>query len=136
MNHAKSMRVLVISRCPPYPLYLGDRLILYHLARELTQLGVTLDLIAIADRAEDWTSTEEQAYASYFDEVKLFAPVARPSLELMRRALIPSMRFPKQAEAAFMREMWCAIEEQLTRHDYDRVQVFGGIAVYEFKHAL
>lgn len=136
MNHAKSMRVLVISRCPPYPLYLGDRLILYHLARELTQLGVTLDLIAIADRAEDWTSTEQQAYASYFDEVRLFAPVARPSLELMCRALIPSMRFPKQAETAFMREMWCAIEEQLTQHDYDCVQVFGGIAVYEFKHAL
>lgn len=137
MSHPdQPLRVLVISRCPPYPLYLGDRLILYHLARELAQMGVTLDLIAIADRAEDWTSAEQQAYASYFDEVTLFPPVHRTAIELMRRAFVPSTRFPKQAEAAFMGEMWRAIEKQLMRHHYDRVHLFGGIAVYEFKHAL
>lgn len=136
MSLAQPMRILVISRCPPYPLYLGDRLILYHLARELSQMGVTLDLIAIADRAEDWTPTEQQVYTPYFDEVMLFAPVVRPSLELMRRALLASARFPKQAEQAFMGEMWRAIEEQVTRHHYDSVHLFGGIQVYEFKHAL
>ncbi len=130
------MRVLVISRCPPYPLYLGDRLILYHLARELSQMGVTLDLIAMADRAEDWTLTEQQAYTPYFDEVRLFPPLPRSPLELMRRALLASARFPKHAEQAFMGEMWSAIEEQLTRHHYDSVHLFGGIQVYEFKHAL
>ncbi len=29
------MDILLISRCPPFPLYHGDRLIPYHLAREL-----------------------------------------------------------------------------------------------------
>ena len=32
-------RVLLISRCPPWPLHLGDRLIIWHLARELAQRG-------------------------------------------------------------------------------------------------
>jgi hypothetical protein len=88
------MRILVISRCPPYPLYLGDRLILYHLARELSQMGVTLDLIAIADRAEDWTPTEQQVYTPYFDEVMLFAPVVRPSLEFDASCLIGFCTLP------------------------------------------
>ena len=30
------MDILLISRCPPFPLYYGDRLIPYHLARELS----------------------------------------------------------------------------------------------------
>jgi len=46
------MHLLILSRCPPAPLFLGDRLIVYHLARELSARGHTLDLIALNDRTE------------------------------------------------------------------------------------
>ena len=46
-------RVLLISRCPPWPLHLGDRLIVWHLARELAQLGYRIDLLAFSNRPED-----------------------------------------------------------------------------------
>ena len=42
-----ALHILLISRCPPYPLHLGDRLIVWHLVRELTKLGITFDLIAL-----------------------------------------------------------------------------------------
>ena len=51
-------RVLLISRCPPWPLHLGDRLIIWHLARELAQRGHTIDLLAFANRPGDYEEIE------------------------------------------------------------------------------
>jgi len=40
------MDILLISRCPPFPLYRGDSLIIYHLAHELAARYHQMDLLA------------------------------------------------------------------------------------------
>ena len=45
--------ILLISRCPPYPLHFGDRLIIWHLTRELSRRGYVIDLLALYDRDDD-----------------------------------------------------------------------------------
>lgn len=64
------MRILLISRCPPWPLYLGDRLIVYHLAEELEARKHELDLLAFTNRPED--EQDVQQYDHLFDQVQLF----------------------------------------------------------------
>lgn len=128
--------ILIISRCPPYPLHLGDRLIVYHLARELSAAGVTLDLLAFAETASDWSLSQQQPYTGFFRKVQLVDAAARPVPEMARRALMPSARFPRRAQDAFSPAMWRAIEAHIAENDYDAVHLFGGVQVYEFLHAL
>lgn len=128
------MRILLIARCPPYPLYLGDRLIIYHLAEELEARGHTIDLLAYANRPEDWH--EQDNYDYRFGEVQLFAEPKRSQLDYLRRMLIPAMRWPERAEQSWSPEMWRAIQARLKTAAYDVVHVFGGIQVYEFYQAL
>jgi glycosyltransferase involved in cell wall biosynthesis len=144
------MRILLISRCPPYPLHLGDRLIIYHLARELSQRGHEIDLLAFANRNEDWEAlaradTAVRPYTQYFRHVELFAEPERGPLDYLRRALFPAARWPRTAEQSWSPEMWRAIEDRIGKGDlagrpytppYDVVHLFGGVHVYEFRHAL
>lgn len=126
----------MISRCPPYPLHLGDRLIVYHLARELSRMGVEIDLLAFAEQPSDWSLSEQQHYTSYFRDVMLFDAKPRPAPEMLRRALFPAFRFPSRAADAFAPEMWREIERRIAATDYDVVHLFGGVQVYEFKRSL
>jgi polysaccharide biosynthesis protein PslH len=128
--------ILMISRCPPYPIHLGDRLIIYHLARELQRLGVRVDLLALAETPEDWSLEQQQHYTHLFHDVTLFDAKPRPKPELLRRVLLPSARFPSQAAHAFAPSMWRGIEHQLSQAGYDAVHLFGGIQVYEFAAAV
>jgi polysaccharide biosynthesis protein PslH len=127
-------RILLISRCPPYPLHLGDRLIVYHLARELSQRGYAIDLLAFANRPEDWDEIPQ--YQQYFHRVTLFHEPRRSQLDYLKRALLPGTRWPRKAEGSWSPEMWRAIESQLAAYHYDVVHLFGGIQVYEFRHTL
>ncbi len=129
-------RILMISRCPPYPLHLGDRLIVYHLARELSGMGVTIDLLAFAEAPTDWSLSSQQHYTRYFHDVVLFDAKRRPPPELLRRALFPAARFPTQAALAFAPEMWREIDRRLISTLYDAVHLFGGVQVYEFAGCL
>ncbi|MBL8164554.1 MAG: glycosyltransferase [Anaerolineae bacterium] len=128
------MRILLISRCPPYPLHLGDRLIVYHLAEELEALGHEIDLLAFANRAEDWH--EQGRYDHLFGQVRLFTEPRRSQGEYLRRALLPTARWPRRAEQSWSPEMWRAIEAALAATRYDALHLFGGIQVYEFAGAL
>lgn len=128
------MRILLIARCPPYPLYLGDRLIVYHLAEELEARGHEIDLLAYANRPEDWN--EQHQYDHLFDEVQLFPEPKRSQLDYLRRLLIPSMRWPAQAEQSWSPDLWRAIQSRLKTTKYDVAHLFGGIQVYEFHKAL
>lgn len=130
------MNILMISRCPPYPLHLGDRLIIYHLARELNAVGVTLDLLAFAESAADHSLSQQQPYTGYFRHVQLIDATPRPAPELARRALIPAARFPTAAPGAFSPQMWEMIAAHVAANDYDAVHLFGGIQVYEFHEPL
>ncbi len=128
------MKILLISRCPPWPLHLGDRLIIYHLASELELVHHTIDLLAFSNRAEDWS--EQDHYDFRFRHVELIAEPRRTLLDYVRRLLWPPARFPRRAEDAWSPAMWRAIEQRLDAEQYDVVQVFGGIHVYEYFHAL
>lgn len=123
------MRLLLISRCPPHPVHLGDRLIIHHLSREFVRRGHTLDLLAFYDRPTD--PDEVAVYRDRFREVLLIPEVQRGGLSYLRRLLIPNGLFPTQAQAAWSPQMWRSIEARLPQ--VDRVMCFGGIQVYEYR---
>lgn len=131
-------RILLISRCPPYPLYLGDRLILYHLARELSQRGYEIDLLAFTDRAEDWQERpwDDPQVRSYFHEIEIFPEPRRSQWQYLRRTLLAGKRFPRRAEESWSPDMWRAIQQRSAQEQYDLAHLFGGVQIYEFRHAL
>lgn len=126
------MRVLLISRCPPYPLYLGDRLILWHLARELQTVGVQIDLIAYTQQPQD--HDEIASYAHLFGSVQLLPETPRSMLSYAQRVLLPSRRFPRQSAQSWSPQMWQTVEQALAQHDYDVLHLFGGVHLYELAH--
>ena len=122
--------MLLISRCPPYPIHLGDRLIIWHLARELSRRGYSIDLLALYDREDD--PGRQAEYAPFFRHIHLIPEARRSPLSLLRRLALPSARFANAAAASFCPPLWRAIAERLKRHDYDLVHCFGSVSVYEF----
>jgi glycosyltransferase involved in cell wall biosynthesis len=128
--------ILMISRCPPWPLHLGDRLIVYHLARELQKMGVQVDLLALAQTPSDWSLGEQQHYNHFFGEMTLFDEKPRPLSEVGRRVLMPSARFPTEAAHSFSPELWREVERWIARTDYDAVHLFGGVQVYDLEGCL
>jgi polysaccharide biosynthesis protein PslH len=128
------MKILLISRCPPFPLHFGDRLIVYHLAEELEARKHEIDLLAFTSRREDWD--EQGNYDQRFDCVELIEEPKRTALDYVRRQLAPASRFPRRAEDAWSPEMWRAIERRLAAEQYDVAHLFGGVQVYEYAHAL
>jgi len=122
--------ILLISRCPPYPIHFGDRLIIWHLARELSRRGYTIDLLALYDRKEDTGQTAE--YRDFFRHIELIAESRRSSAAYLRRLFIPSARFAASEQASFSPALWRTIDKYLSLHDYDLVHCFGAVSVYEF----
>lgn len=127
------MNILLISRCPPLPLYLGDRLIVYHLARELASRGHTLDLLAFDDRPDlSWRLAD----APFFRRVHLMPSPERTPLSVLQRFLFPAARFPRNAAASASPGFWKAARSWIADGDYDIAHLFGGVQVYEFRHAV
>ncbi len=122
--------ILLISRCPPYPLHLGDRLIIWHLARELRKRGHIIDLLALYDQAED--PKQIAAYRAYFRHIELIREQSRSGAAYLRRLLDPAARFARRADMSFAPELWRAIERHLRSYDYDVAHCFGSVSVYEF----
>ncbi len=125
--------ILLVSRCPPYPLHLGDRLIIWHLARELSQRGYVIDLLALYDRDDDPAQLDQ--YRAFFRHIKLIQEPQRGPFAYLRRLIDRSARFAVSAESSFCPPLWRAIADSLSRHNYDLVHCFGSVSVYEF-HAL
>ena len=125
------LQILMISRCPPYPLHLGDRLIPYHLVRELVADGVQVDLLAYTQSEADRADLPQ--YAHLFRSVTLIPEPARSPASLLLRALIPARRFPRTHAGSWSPAMWDAIAAHLQAHTYDAVHLFGGVHVYEFR---
>lgn len=123
--------ILLISRCPPYPLHLGDRLIIWHLARALSSRGYTIDLLAFYDREDD--ARQKAEYEAFFRHIELAPEPRRSVISYLRRLLLPSARFAASAQASFCPAIWRKIAEYLNRHDYDLVHCFGAVSVYEFQ---
>ena len=127
-------RVLLISRCPPWPLHLGDRLIIWHLARELAQRGYTIDLLAFANRPGDYEEIER--YRAHFGDIALIDEPLRSPLTLLRRLLLPQTRFPQHADHARSPAMWRAIARRIAAQQYACAHFFGGVQVYEYHEAV
>jgi polysaccharide biosynthesis protein PslH len=125
------MKLLIISRCPPYPLHFGDRLILWHLAEQLSKAGFSLDLLALAQFESDWQNLEQ--YQPFFRHIQLFQEKKRSPLNFARRLLQP---YPRTASQAWQAELWQVLETRLSQEEYDAIHLFGGIQVYEFAHLL
>ncbi|MEP7290368.1 MAG: glycosyltransferase family 4 protein [Chloroflexota bacterium] len=128
------MNILLISRCPPYPLHFGDRLIVYHLARQLARRKHVIDLIAFSDRFED--IADRAHYADLFRQITFVSEPPRSSFDYATRLLIPPLRFPNSAERAWSPAMWNAIRQHVGANHYDVAHLFGGIQVYEYAHAV
>lgn len=128
----RPLRILLISRCPPYPLHLGDRLIPYHLVRELSRRGHRVDLLAFYQYPDD--TADVPHYRQCFESVTLIREPARSPLSLVTRALRPDRRFPTRREQSWSAEMWNAIADRLANQPpVDVVHLFGGVQVYEFR---
>lgn len=127
-------QVLLISRCPPWPLHLGDRLIIWHLARELAQRGQVIDLLAFANDPRDHDDVDH--HRAHFGAVALIDEAPRSQFALLQRLLLPGARFPRHAGRASSPAMWRAIEQAVNTRDYDCAHFFGGIQVYEYRHAV
>ncbi|MDZ4769883.1 MAG: glycosyltransferase family 4 protein [Chloroflexota bacterium] len=129
---SRPLRVLIVSRCPPHPLTLGDRLIVHHLARELGARGHTLDLLAFDDGA---APPDPDAYRHLFRTLNVFPDPPRGAVRTVRRLLQPSARFPIEVEECASPDMWRAIRRTLTTQPPDIVHFFGGVSVYEYANA-
>ncbi len=128
-------RLLIISRCPAWPLHLGDRLILYHLLEELSyDDSLEVDLLAFAERPTD--AAEVSHYDHFAHSVELIPATTRSKPSLLWRALYAPARFPRRADQSWSPAMWGAIERKRATQTYDAVHLFGGVQVYEFYHAL
>ncbi|WP_119065524.1 glycosyltransferase [Aggregatilinea lenta] len=124
------MDLLLISRCPPFPLHLGDRLIPYHIARELAARGHRIDLLAFYQQPEDLADVPR--YRHLFNSVTLLREPHRSLLDYQRRSN-PKARFPRRADQSWSPEMWDAIQHALQTRPYDAAHLFGGIHVYEYR---
>lgn len=122
--------ILLISRCPPYPLHLGDRLIIWHLARELASRGYAIDLLALYDRESDRGKIDK--YSRFFRHIDLFAEPRRNNFVYLRRLLAPGARFASTAERSFCPPLWRRVSERLKGYEYDLVHCFGSVSVFEF----
>ena len=122
--------ILLISRCPPYPLHFGDRLILWHLMRQLARRGYVIDLLALHSRADDPLFTAE--YQDFFRSIELIPETPRRVSAYLRRLLLPSVRFAYSPDQSFAPRLWRTIADYLRRRHYDLVHCFGGVNVYEF----
>ena len=128
------MEILLISRCPPFPLYHGDRLIPYHLARELAARQHQIDLVAFYQQPEDIADVPR--YERLFRSVQLVPEPKRGLREYVRRMRKPEARFPRRAEESWSPEMWQTVEEMLQTRIYTVAHLFGGVQVYEYLHLV
>jgi polysaccharide biosynthesis protein PslH len=128
------VNILLISRCPPYPLHFGDRLIVYHLARQLARRKHVIDLIAFSDRFED--IADRAHYADLFRHITVVADPPRTTLDYATRLLLPMTRYPRKASSAWSPAMFTAIEQHVSANRYDVAHLFGGVQVYEYAHAV
>lgn len=128
------MQILLISRCPPYPLYRGDRLIPYHIAHELADRQAQIDLLAFYDRPAD--IAEVPRYERLFRSVTLIREPKRSLRDYLHRMRTRSARFPTRAGESWSPEMWNAIQKMTRQHTYDVAHLFGGVQVYEYRHVV
>lgn len=125
------MNILVVSRCPPWPLHFGDRLILGHLLPALRERGHRCDLLAFHQEPLDpEVRSRSETMCDWFEAIP---ERRRTGLQYLARLARP---YPRRAAHAWNPAMWRAIERRIRERRYDIAHMFGGIQVYEYRRAL
>jgi len=124
-------KILLLARCPPYPLQFGDRLILWHMSRHLARRGYTLDLLALYNRPEDPQHIDE--YRHFYRHIELIREPPRRLPALLWRALVPGRRFARSAGSSLCPPLWRALARHLERAEVDIVHGFGSVSIYEYQ---
>jgi glycosyltransferase involved in cell wall biosynthesis len=122
--------LLLISECPPYPLNHPHRGLIYHLAAELSARRHVIDLLCFYDQPEDYAYVPR--YSQYFRSVELIPHPEISMDDLRQRADNPRQQYPGALEEAWSPEMWTTVENWVSDRHYHFVQVFGGVAIYEY----
>ncbi len=123
------MNVLLVSRCFPYPLHHGDRLIVAHLVEELQERGHCFDMAAFYLHEQDLDEIPRcTQQVRYFEAVK---ERPRSWIDYLKRLSRP---IPGSAGQCWNPAMWRAMERLLITGRYDLIHFFGGIQVYEFQN--
>ncbi|MFQ3646621.1 MAG: glycosyltransferase family 4 protein [Anaerolineae bacterium] len=136
--------LLLISRCPPHPLHLGDRLIIGNLVPELKARGVETDLIALCppdpNQSIEAAYERDQAllpqYRSQYRRVTLLREPRRSGLSYVWRLLNEKSRFPQSPAQAWSPALFEQVQQHLASQRYDAIWLFGGVQVYEVAAAL
>ncbi|MBN1285634.1 MAG: glycosyltransferase [Anaerolineae bacterium] len=129
------LNILMISRCPPWPLHLGDRLIVYNLARELEKHHHRIHLLAFYQRPTDLADTTY--YEQFFHDVQLVPEPERSGVSYMWRRFSKGARLPTRASQCWSPEMWRRIQAKKdAERNYDIVHLFGSVTVYEYYHLI
>ncbi|MCY3572860.1 MAG: glycosyltransferase family 4 protein [Chloroflexi bacterium] len=100
------------------------------MARELHKRGISIDLLALYDRADDPQHIDK--YRPYFRHIRLIPEPPRSNLSYLRRLLLPGARFANRPESSFCPPLWGAIAECLRHNKYDLAHCFGSFTVYEY----
>ena len=125
------MDILLISRCLPYPLHYGDRLIAYHLVSELRTRGYRFDLIAFY--LDEGDLLQIPYITEMFEHVELIPEYRRSRLDYLKRL---AHLFPDATSGCWNPPMWEAVAGRLAQKRYDMIHLFGGIQVYETRNLV
>lgn len=102
--------------------------------RELNKLGHTIDLIAHAQREEDFEQIGN--YVDDFDDVQLYRIPEHDLKFKLKKLFLPARRFPSSHQEAWAKDMWKGIEDKLASNQYDAVHIFGARYTHEFFHLV
>jgi glycosyltransferase involved in cell wall biosynthesis len=125
------MDILFISRCLPYPLHYGDRLLSYHVVSELRARGHRFDLLAFY--LEESDLLEIPRFAGLFTHIEPIREKIRSPLDYLKRLALP---FPDSSRECWNPSMWEAIQRRLADQRYDLIHLFGGVQIYENRNLV
>lgn len=105
-------------------------MIIYHLAQQLSARHHQIDLLAFYSDPTDPDQIDH--YRDFFSSVRLIPEPHRRLSDYLDRLARPARMFPRRAADSWSPAMWQAIEASLTTTQYDVIELFGGIQVYEY----
>ena len=124
------MDVLLISRCPPFPLSRRPADPLPYFAGSCRAPLRDRPARVLRQPGRSGRGAALRAVLPQRDADSRAQPLARELLAARADARQP---LPRRAEQSWSPEMWRAIEERLKKRAYDVVHLFGGVQVYEYR---
>ncbi len=113
------MKLLFLANRTPYPPYRGDKLKIWHLARQLVKKGHELHLLTFAQNQDDWDAKSKLE--------TVFSSVTQVGLPSWKSALhcLSAAFDPKPVQVLYFQDaaMRTALKDMLAKHAFDAVHV-------------